>query len=62
LSDRLVRFPGTSWQEIEAPPADDPLPGGYELHPPADAVTIWYTMLTHEGQEIASVQHVKADT
>ena len=62
MSDCLVRFPGTSWQEIEALPADDPLPGAYELHLPADAVTIRYTMLTHEGQEIVSVQHVKAGT
>ena len=70
VSDRLVRFPGSSWQEIEALPqplrwtvqrtifhlldepvptladpfpSDDPLPGAYELHLPADDVTIWYT-------------------
>ena len=66
MSDRLVRFPGSSWQEIEALPQplrwtvqrtifhlldepvpalpdpfprDDPLPGAYELHLPADDVT-----------------------
>ena len=89
VSDRLVRFPGTSWQQIEALPqplrwtvqrtifhlldepvptladpfpSDDPLPGAYELHLPADGVTIWYTVTTHEGKEIISVQHVSLDT
>ena len=89
MSDRLVRFPGTSWQEIEALPQqlrwtvqraifhlldepvptladpfprDDPLPGAYELHLPADDVTIWYTVTAHEGQEVISVQHVSLDT
>jgi hypothetical protein len=89
VSDRLVRFPGQSWQEIEALaqplrwtvqrvifhlldepvpaladpfPADDPLPGAYELHLPADDVTIWYTVTPHEGNEISSVQHVSLDT
>ena len=76
MSDRLVRFPGSSWQEIEALPqplrrtvqgaifhlleepvpsladpfpADKPLPGAYELHLPADDVTIWYTVLSRDG-------------
>lgn len=89
MSDRLVRFPSSSWQEIEALPQplrrtvqrtifqlpgdpvpplassfphDDPLPGAYELHLPADDVTIWYTVTTHEGQENISVQHVSLDT
>jgi hypothetical protein len=89
VSDRLVRFPGQSWQEIEALPqpwrravqravfhlleepvptlsepfpSDDPLPGAYELHLPADNVTIWYTVTSHEGQEIISVQHIRLDT
>jgi hypothetical protein len=89
VSDRLVRFPGSSWQEIEACrsrcgrpsqrtifhlldepvpaltdpfPRDDPLPGAYELHLPADDVTIWYTVTEHEGQEVISVQHVSLDT
>lgn len=89
VSDRLVRFPGTSWQQIEALPqplrwtvqhtifhlleepvptladpfpSDDPLPGAYELHLPADDVTIWYTASKDEGQEIISVQHVSLDT
>jgi hypothetical protein len=89
VSDRLVRFPGTAWQEIEALPQplrwsvqrvifhlldepvptladpfpeDDPLPGAYELHLPADDVTIWYTVAVHEGQEVISAQPVRLDT
>ena len=89
VSDRLIRFPGTSWQEIEALPQplrwrvqrtifhlldepvptladrfpiDDPLPGAYELHLPADDVTIWYTFTVDESQEIISIQHVSVDT
>jgi hypothetical protein len=26
------------------------LPGAYELHLPADDVTIWYTVTEHEGR------------
>jgi uncharacterized protein YqjF (DUF2071 family) len=89
VTDRLVRFPGTSWQQIEALPqplrwavqrtifhlleepvpalaepfpADDPLPGAYELHLAADDVTIWYTVSEHESQEVISLQHVLLDT
>jgi hypothetical protein len=89
VSDRLVRFPGASWQEIEALPQplrravqgavfhlleepvptlaepfpkDEPLPGAYELHLPSDSVTIWYTVTPYKGQEIISIQHVRADT
>jgi len=89
VSDRLVRFPGTSWDEVEALPqplrwtvqrtifhlldepvptlADPfpsvgPLPGAYELHLPADNVTIWYTVTVHEGQEVISGQHLSLDT
>jgi hypothetical protein len=89
VSDRLVRFPGASWQEIEALPqalrwtvqrtifhlldepvptladpfpSNHPLPGAYELHLPADNVTIWYTVTVHEGQEVISIQHVSLDT
>jgi hypothetical protein len=89
VSDRRVRFPGTSWQEIQALPQplrwtvqrtifhlldepvptladpfprDDPLPGAYELHLPADDVTIWYTVTEHDGQEVISVHHVSLDT
>ena len=89
MSDRLVRFPGQSWQEIEALPqplrwtvqrtifqlleepvpaladpfpAEDPLPGACELHLPVDGVTIWYTVTSHEGGEIISIQHVSLDT
>ena len=89
LSDRLVRFPGSSWSEIEALaeplrwtvqrvifhlldepvpaladpfPVDDPLPGAYELHLPAEGVTIWYTVAVLEGQDVISVQHVRVDT
>jgi hypothetical protein len=89
VSDRLLRFPGSSWPEIEALPqplrrtvqgvifhlldepiptltnpfpSDDPLPGAYELHLPSDSVTIWYTVTSHEGQDIISIQHVRVDT
>ncbi len=89
MSDRAVRFPGQSWEEIEALPQplrwavqraifqlldepvpalpdpfppDDPLPGAYELHLPADHVTIWYTVSEHEGREIISIQLVRLDT
>ena len=41
---------------------DDLLPGAYELHLPADDVTIWYTVSEHEGNEVISVQHVSLDT
>lgn len=89
MTDRLVRFPGQSWQEIEALPQllrwtvqhaifhlidepvpaladpfpiDDPMPGAYELHLPADGATIWYTLTEHEGHEVISIQHVQVDT
>lgn len=89
MSDRLIRFPGTSWQEIEALPqplrwtvqrtifhlldepvpvladpfpADDPLPGAYELYLAGESVTIWYTVTAREGLEIISIQHVSLDT
>lgn len=89
VSDRRVRFPGRSWQEIEALPqplrwtvqrtifhlldepvptladpfpTDDPLPGAYELHLPADHLTIWYTVSADEGLEIISIQLVRLDT
>jgi hypothetical protein len=39
-----------------------PLPGAYELHLPAEDVTIWYTVVVHEGQEFISIQHVSLDT
>ena len=89
VTDRLVRFPGASWEEIEALPQplrwtvqrvifhlldepvpsladpfprDDPLSGAYELHLPADEVTIWYTVTTRNDQEIISIQLVRLDT
>jgi hypothetical protein len=43
-------------------PREDPLSGAYELHLPADDVTIWYTVTEHDGQEVISVQHVRLDT
>ena len=43
-------------------PPRRPLPGAYELHLPADDVTIWYTVTEHEGQDVISVQHVSLDT
>jgi hypothetical protein len=30
--------------------------------PPADEVTIWYTVSERNGQEVISVQHVSLDT
>jgi len=89
VSDRLVRFAGDSWQEIEALPqsvrwtvqraifhlleepvptladpfpADDPLPGAYELYLPSEGVTIWYVVAPYQGQEIVSIQLVRLDT
>jgi hypothetical protein len=43
-------------------PRDDPLPGAYELHLPADEVSIWHTVTTRNDQEIISIQHVSLDT
>ena len=43
-------------------PQDDPLPGGYELHLPADHVTIWYTVTPHHGQEVIGIQLVRPGT
>ena len=43
-------------------PADDPLLGAYELHLPADDVTIWYSVAQYKGREIISIQHVSLDT
>ena len=89
MSDRLVRFQGSSWPEIEALPQplrwtvqraifhlldepvptladpfqrNDPLPGAYLLHLPADNVTIWYTVTRHEDREFISIHHVSLDT
>jgi hypothetical protein len=89
VPERQVRFPGHTWQDVEALPqplrwsvqrllfhlieepvpslaepfpADDPLPGAYRLHLPADGVTIWYVVTPHEGSEIISIQHVRVDT
>jgi hypothetical protein len=48
VSDRLVRRVIFHLLAEPVPanpfPADDLLPGGYELHLPADDVTIWYTV------------------
>ena len=43
-------------------PVEDPLPGAYELHLPADGVTIWYVVAPHEGREVITVQQVRVDT
>ncbi len=43
-------------------PRDDQLPGAYELHLPADDLTIWYTVTVHEGQDFISIRHVRLDT
>jgi hypothetical protein len=39
----------------------DPLPGAYELHLPADEVTVWYVLVKGEAGEVISVQYVRAD-
>jgi hypothetical protein len=89
VPERQVRFPGHTWQDVEALPqplrwsvqrvlfhlieepvpslaepfpADDPLPGAYRLHLPADGVTIWYMVTPYGGSEIISIQHVRVDT
>ena len=64
------RFTGRSSISSEEPvpaladpfPEDDPLPGAYRLHLPSDGVSIWYTVTRHEGQEVITIQYVKADT
>ena len=43
-------------------PEDDPLPGAYRLHLPSDGVSNWYTVTPYEGQEVITIQYVKADT
>ena len=44
-------------------PPDDPLPGAYELHLPADGVSIWYVVaLDHDGTEVILIQRVRLDT
>ncbi|GAA3449400.1 hypothetical protein [Dactylosporangium matsuzakiense] len=43
-------------------PPGDPLPGAYELHLPADGVTIWYVVTPHDGNEVISIQLVRVDT
>ena len=43
-------------------PEDDPLPGAYRLHPPSDGMPIWYTVTPYEGQQVITIQYVKADT
>jgi hypothetical protein len=53
VSDRLVRFPGASWDEIEALP--QPLRWTVQR-------TIFHTVTVHQGQEVISVQHVSLDT
>lgn len=42
-------------------PEEDPLPGAYRLHLPADGITIWYVLAPHEGQEVIIIQRVQAD-
>jgi hypothetical protein len=36
--------------------------GAYELHLPADHVTIWYTVTSYQGQEVIGIQLVRPDT
>lgn len=88
MSERLIRFPGIAWDEIEALPQsarwgvqraifnllddpvpalaepfphDEPLRGAYELHLPADNVTVWYVVSEHDGREVVSIQHVRLE-
>jgi hypothetical protein len=66
VNDRLVRFPGSSWHEIEALP--QPLRWTVQrtifhlLDEPVPALADPYTVTEHEGQEVISVQHVSLDT
>src|SRR5437868_2101283 len=71
VSDRVLRFPDRTWDELNEPvpaladpfPEADPLPGAYRLHLPSDGLTIWYTVTeTPDGQVVIVVQYVKADT
>ena len=71
MSDRVLRFPDRTWDELEEPvpalaepfPEQDPLPGAYRLHLPSDGLTIWYTVTeSPDGQAVIVVQYVKADT
>jgi hypothetical protein len=43
-------------------PRGNLLPDAYDLHLPADDVTIWHTVTEHEGQNVINVQHVSLDT
>ncbi|MGH3587442.1 MAG: hypothetical protein ACRDQ0_14070 [Pseudonocardia sp.] len=75
MSDRLARFPGQSWQEIEALPQpvrwtvqraifhllDEPVPTLADPFPEDDPLPGAYE-LPHEAQEIISIHHVKLDT
>ncbi len=77
VSDRLVRFPGASWQEIEALPQplrwtvqrtifhllDEPVPTLADPFPSNDPLPgIWYTVTVYERKEVISIQHVSLDT
>lgn len=42
-------------------PADEPLPGAYELHLPAEDVTLWYVVAEHDGREVINIQHVRIE-
>jgi hypothetical protein len=39
-------------------PFDGPLPGAYELHLPADDVTIWYTVQCGSSSSVQRQRHV----
>lgn len=43
-------------------PVDQPLPGAYRLHMPADGLTIWYVISHRDDTEIISIQHLRTDT
>ncbi|MBX6751937.1 MAG: hypothetical protein IRY85_20130 [Micromonosporaceae bacterium] len=43
-------------------PPDGPLPGVYELHLPADAITIWYVVTPYQGSEVITILAVRTNT
>ncbi len=76
MSDRLVRFSGDSWQEIEALPEsvrwtvqrvifhllEEPVPTLADPFPEQDPLPGAYVVAPYRGQEIISIQLVRLDT
>jgi hypothetical protein len=42
-------------------PPEDPLPGAFMLHLPADDLTIWYVVTPYEGTEVITVLAIRPD-